>query len=160
MERLTEYVAKLGSASGVSCGVFITFINFWVFPDKTLQYAALAVLATMVLDIITKYASISKAHGGYRKARNACAISSQKFWEGTSAKLGVYAVIVILAGLSYRITPLEMVGQVFSGVAYGSMWWREVQSIGENMDIDWLKMYSKKKQEEMHGKAPKNKKQK
>ncbi len=154
MEKFTVYIDKLNNLGGIGCGAAIAAVNFWIFPEDTLMFAAIAVLITMVIDVVTKYYSLSVVHGGYRKARRACAISSQKFWQGTSIKLITFAVVVILAGLSYRITTLDAVGTVFSGIAYGAMFWREVQSIGENMedaggDVGWLTAFARKKKKEL-----------
>lgn len=118
------------------------------------MFAAIAVLLAMVIDVVTKYYALSIVSGGYKKARKSCVITSQKFWHGTSVKLVTFAVIVILAGLSYRITTLDAIGTVFSGIAYGAMFWREVQSIGENMeaaggDIGWLTAFARRKKKEL-----------
>ena len=154
MGEFTIYIEKLNSLGGLCLGAIITGINFWIFPEDTLAIAAISVLIAMVIDVLTKYYSLSVTNGGYRKARRAYAITSQKFWHGTSVKLVTFAVVVILAGLSYRITTLDAVGTVFSGIAYGAMFWREVQSIGENMedaggDIGWLTAFAKKRKKEI-----------
>lgn len=154
MEQFTIYLEKLNSIGGLCCGALIAAANFWIFPEDTLMFAAIAVLIAMVIDVVTKYYSLSVINGGYRKARRTCAITSQKFWHGTSVKLVTFAVVVILSGLSYRITTLDAVGTVFSGIAYGAMFWREVQSIGENMedaggDVGWLTALAKKRKKEL-----------
>jgi ABC-type xylose transport system permease subunit len=154
MEQYTIYYEKLISVSGIGCGTLIAAVNFWIFPEDTLMFAAVSVLMAMIIDVVTKYRSLSKQHGGYRKARKAQAITSQKFWKGTSIKLYTYAVIVILAGLSYRVTALDVIGTVFSSVAYGAMFWREVQSIGENLeaaggDAGWMKAFARRKEKEI-----------
>lgn len=154
MNQYALYLDKLNNLGGIGCGAAIAALNFWVFPEDTLMFAAIAVLITMVIDVVTKYYALSVIHGGYRKARRSCAITSNKFWKGTSVKLITFAVVVILAGLSYRVTALEAVGTVFSGVAYGAMFWREVQSIGENMedaggDAGWLTAFANKKRRDI-----------
>jgi phage-related holin len=154
MEQYTIYFEKLISVSGVFCGAIIAAVNFWIFPEDTLMFAAIAVMITMVIDVITKYYALSMVHGGYIKARRSHEITSQKFWKGTSIKLVTFAVIVILAGLSYRVTALEAVGTVLSGVMYGAMFWREMQSIAENLrdaggDVGWLHALAKRKEKEI-----------
>ena len=154
MDRFVIYMEKLSSIGGVGCGAAIAAVNFWIFPEITLMYAAIAVLIAMVIDVATKYYALSVMHGGYRKARRTCEITSQKFWRGTSVKLVTFAVIVILAGLSYRVTALEAVGTVLSGVMYGAMFWREMQSITENLqdaggDVGWLHALAKRKEKEI-----------
>ena len=154
MEQYAIYFEKLGSIGGVFCGAIVAAMNFWIFPEDTLMFAAIAVLITMVIDVVTKYYSLSVIHGGYKKARRNCKITSQKFWHGTSIKIITYAVIVILAGLSYRVTALEAVGTVLSGVMYGAMFWREMQSITENLrdaggDVGWLHALAKRKEKEI-----------
>jgi hypothetical protein len=153
MEQYTIYFEKLSSIGGLTCGALITGINFWIFPEATLAFAAIAVLGMVILDVITKYYYLSKSNGGYKKARKCGAINSQQFWDGTKVKLITYAVIMIIAGLSYKVTALELAGTVFSSVAYGAMFWREAQSIGENLHIDWLCTFAKRKENEVLGKS-------
>lgn len=154
MTEWAIYLEKITSVGGVCCGAAVAAINFWIFPEKTLMYAAIAVLIAMVMDVATKYYALSVQNGGYRKARRNCEISSHKFWRGISIKLITYAAIVILAGLSYRITTLEAVGSVLSGVMYGAMFFREVQSITENLhaaggDVGWLRALAKKREKQI-----------
>jgi len=156
MGEYTIYIEKLNTIGGLGCGALISAMNFWIFPEDTLTFAAIAVLISMVIDVLIKYYALSVTNGGYRKARRSCAITSQKFWKGTSVKLITYAVIVILAGLSYRVTALDAVGTVFSGIAYGAMFWREIQSISENLqdaggDVGWLKALAKRKEKDILG---------
>jgi phage-related holin len=154
MDQYTVYFEKLLSVGGVFCGAIIAAMNFWIFPEDTLMFAAVAVLITMVIDVATKYYALSVINGGYLKARRRSVITSQKFWKGTSVKLVTFAVIVILAGLSYRVTALDAVGTVLSGVMYGAMFWREMQSITENLrdaggDVGWLHALAKRKEKEI-----------
>jgi hypothetical protein len=153
MEHYTIYLEKLNSIGGLTCGAIITGINFWIFPETTLAFAAIAVLVMVIMDVITKYYYLSNRNGGYKKARKCGAINSQQFWDGTKVKLITYAVVMIIAGLSYRVTALEIAGTVFSSVAYGAMFWREAQSIGENLHVDWLTAFAKRKENEVLGKT-------
>ena len=154
MEQYTAYFEKLCSWGNMAAGIFISCILYWVFPDDAFQSAAMAVLVMMILDVMTKYVALSRIAGGYIEAVRTCTISSEAFFSGTKIKIYTYAVIMIMAGLSYRVTQLDQLGVAFSSVAYCVMWFRELQSILENLrdagaDVGWMIVWSKKKQDQI-----------
>lgn len=111
----------------------VTFISYILFPESAYKSAAIGLIGAMILDILTKYYSLSAQNGGFRAALVSRAISSHKLWDGTKKKLVGTLVIMILCGLSVRVTMLTQVAVFISTVAYSYMFLKECQSIIENL---------------------------
>lgn len=113
--------------------VILTFILYILFPEEVYKSAAIGLIGAMILDIFTKYYSLSVQNGGLKAALVSRAISSHLLWEGTRKKLVGTLVIMILCGLSVRVTLLTQVAVFISTVAYSYMFLKECQSIIENL---------------------------
>jgi len=106
----------------------------WVmFPDAAYVPAAIAVGLAIVLDLITKLYALARNNGGYYKATKSGKIASNTLWRKTSVKIFAYLVVMILAGLSLRVSPLEQAGIFLATVIYAVIFIRESQSILENL---------------------------
>jgi hypothetical protein len=127
-----------------------------LFPDAAHIPGAIAVGIAFLLDIFTKLYSLAKISGGYIKAIEKKIILSDTLWKKTSIKIYSYFIILILAGLSARVTPLEIVGIGFATFAYAVIFIRETQSNLENLieaGADWLKpflLWSKRKEKDIY----------
>lgn len=148
---MTDYIEKTFSGLKPVLGSIFGAFCYLCFPDKAYQTAAMAVGIAMLLDIVTKYMALSHEAKGYRNAIKTKKIFSGTLWEKTKVKLTAYLIIAILAGLAYRVTPLEKVGVFFGTIVYAVIFLRESQSILENLydagaDVEWLIKWSKKKQ--------------
>ena len=133
------------------CGGVIAILNWLIFPDSAFEISAIAVIIAMGLDIITRYRAIAKNNGGYINALRTRRICSHTLWKGTSIKIYSYFMVALLAGLSYRVTPLQQLGVAFSYYIYAMMFFREAQSVIENLmdagaDLKWLAVWLKKKE--------------
>ena len=107
---------------------------FWVvFPDAAYIPAAIAVGLAIALDLFTKLYSLARNNGGYIEATKSKIIASNTLWRKTSVKIFAYLVVMILAGLSLRVSPLEQAGIFFATVIYAIIFIRESQSILENL---------------------------
>lgn len=151
MEHLNEYIIKLFTGMKPYVGFILALLHKLLFPDSTYLNAAVAVGIAMLLDLLTKMWSIAKINGGYIRAVKTKALYSKTLWEKTSAKFIAYFCVAILAGLSYRVTPLANVGVFFATVVYSVMFLREAQSVIENLcdtgaDLKWLAKWAKKKE--------------
>jgi hypothetical protein len=131
---------------------FVSVVNYVLFPDKAYIPAATALVLAMFLDIITKYYAISSKNGGLFKSIRDRKITSNQFWTGTQKKIISYLVVMILCGLSVRVTMLTSVAVFLSTVAYSIMFLREAHSCVENLidaghsDLEWLLFWLKRKQ--------------
>ena len=148
------YLGKAFTLGKTIWGAAFALLNYLLFPDEAFMTAAMAVGIAILLDIITKYAAISKKSGGFCKAIRTKKIYSKTLWDGTKIKLFSYLIIFILAGLSYRVTMLEQVSVFLSTVIYTVIFLREAQSIIENLcdagaDLKWLAVWTKKKQDQI-----------
>lgn len=118
-------------------------IGYIFFPEQAYLTAFCAVLGVMVLDVITKYYSIAVNHGGLWKSLKNKHINSNSMWKGTSRKIFSYLMIFIMVGLSYRVSPVAGVASFLGTVVYALLFFRECQSILENLDdagsdVKWL----------------------
>jgi phage-related holin len=100
-----------------------------VFPTETYVVAGIVVGALVLVDLGTKYYSISVKNGGLWESIKSGKISSNSMWIGTRKKIVSYFLIMILVGLSYRFEMLAFLG----GLGYAIMFLRELQSILENL---------------------------
>lgn len=152
---IMDYLGKTVTAVRPMWIFLVSVINYVLFPDEAYVPAFIALMVAVVLDIITKYYSISVQRGGLKKAISTKAISSASLWQGTWRKLVSYFVVMILAGLSVRVTMLISVAVFLSTVAYSIMFLREAQSCIENLmdagheDVEWLLFYLKRKQKDV-----------
>lgn len=155
MDDLQSYISKVLESVKPIGAILLTAVNYVLFPDAAYVPAALGLGGAVVMDIITKYYALSVKHGGLRAAFVSHAINSDDFWAGTKVKLLSYLSIMVLAGLSVRVTMLERVAVFLATVAYSVMFLREAQSVLENLidaGADWLEpllAWTKRKQEEV-----------
>lgn len=152
-----EYLTKVFDKVRVGAGIVCSFICCILFPNKQVTAALLSVLAAASFDIITKFYCISKKNGGYKKAVKTKKIWSKTLWELTEIKIISYLVISLLVGLSYRVSIIDIVPQALGSFVYSMMFLRESQSIIENLiesgaDLEWLLIFTKKKQEDINDK--------
>lgn len=130
--------------------LLLSCIMYVMFPESSYLTAFCAVTGVMVLDIITKYYSISVKHGGLWKSIKGKFINSNSMWIGTSKKIFAYLIIFIMVGLSYRISPIAGISAFLATVVYSVLFLRECQSILENLndagsDVGWLLAIVKKR---------------
>lgn len=132
---------------------FMSVVSYVLFPDKAFIPAAIALVGATILDIITRYYALSVNNQGFRNAVKTHVINSENFWTGTRKKIIGYLVVMILSGLSVRITPLTQIAVFMATFAYSIMFLRESQSVIENLidaghsDLEWFLFWVKKKQE-------------
>nr|WP_277603135.1 phage holin family protein [Brevibacillus sp. SYP-B805] len=130
----------------------MSVVNYVLFPDDAFVPASIAVGSAMLLDIITKYYAVCVNNGGFREALRTRKLSSASLWKGTQRKLISYLVIMVLCGLSVRVTMLTSVAVFIATVAYSIMFLRESQSVIENLidagheDLEWFLFFLKRKQ--------------
>lgn len=135
--------------------LFTSIVYYVLFPHNSYYPAAFALIGAVILDVITKYYSISALNGGILNAIRIKKLTSESLWRGTKRKIISVLVVMILCGLAYRLTPIAAVGVLFTTVCYTFMFWREVQSVIENMidaghdDLKWMLLLVKKKQTEV-----------
>lgn len=159
---IQEVVAYFSSA-WVAINPFLKWIGaslaFVMFPtDSYVTYAK--ILGVMVvLDLVSKYYAISVTNGGFRNALRIGKLSSGAMWLGTRRKIVSYFVIMILVGLAYRFEILQTPVEFMATLAYSVMFFREGQSVLENMiqaghkDLKWVLFFVKKKEEDIFTKA-------
>lgn len=121
-----------------------------LFPEDAYIPAFCSVIVSMVLDVLTKYYSLAKLSGGFGKAFKNHVINSNSMWTGTSRKIFDYLLIFIMVGLSYRVSPVAGVVVFIGTIAYGFVFFREWQSIFENLedaghDVGWWLAVIKKR---------------
>lgn len=148
------YMCKAFSGEKPILGVIWGYVSYVIFPDKMYLLSLIAVLIASLLDIATKSYSICKKYGGYKNAVKEKKLFSKSLWKGTEVKIVSYLTVAILTGLSYRVIYLETAGIVLASFVYSVMFMREFQSNIENLieagaDLDWLLLFSKKKNKEL-----------
>lgn len=133
----------------------VSIVSYILFPDDAYIPATIAVGVALGLDILTKYYAIAVNNGGIKKAFKEGKISSNKLWQGTYRKIISYLVVMILCGLSVRVTMLTSVAVFLSTIAYSVMFLREAQSVLENLveagheDLEWFLFFVRKKKKEV-----------
>ncbi len=95
--------------------------------------AGLAVLGIMLVDLLTKLYALSRQSGGIKKAIKGHRISSAKFAKGTIDKLLVFAIMLIVGGCAFRISPYASVATGFMQIVFSLMFLRDILSIIENL---------------------------
>lgn len=155
MDEVGAYMEKALEMTSVVLATLCTVISYILFPTDAYIPAVIALSCAVVLDIITKYYALSVTNGGLRNALQTKAISSNKLWTGTQRKLVSYLVIMVLCGLSVRVTTLTDVAVFLSTSAFSIMFLREAQSCVENLvdagntDLMWVSSLLKRKREEV-----------
>ena len=149
-----RYVTKSFEGAKPFFGFILSGLAYIVFPDSVHMWALVAVLLASLMDIFTKSYSICKNNGGYKNAIRIKKLFSKSLWKGTEVKIVSYLSIAILTGLSYRVMYLEQMGVILASFVYSVMFMREFQSNIENLieagaDLDWLLLFSKKKNKEL-----------
>ena len=151
---MQDYFDKVIEGTKPLWAAVLAALNYVLFPDKALLTALVAVVGVMSLDVLTRLWAISRHNGGYIASTRSRKIWSKTFWDGTSVKLKAYSAVFILAGLSYRVTPLAQASVFLATVVYAGVFLREAQSILENLcdmgaDLGWLLVFVKKKQQDL-----------
>ena len=132
---LGTYVQKLFGNTIVVCAttIGVSVYNFF-FPDINYLYGAGAVLGVMILDLITKIFALTRGAGGVIKAFKTRKINSHQFCKGTTNKLVVFGVMLIICGCAYRLTIIDTIAVWFTQLVFTLMFLRDVLSILENLD--------------------------
>ncbi|MGG1650394.1 phage holin family protein [Paenibacillus sp. NRS-1775] len=132
-----------------------TGISYLLFPNEAYVAPTIGLMVAVILDVITKYYAIAVHNGGLRNAIRTRAISSESMWRGTKKKLVSILVVMICCGLFIRFTEfLPQIAIVITSICYGFMFFREIQSIAENLidaghtDLIWFLLLVKKKKKE------------
>jgi hypothetical protein len=154
VEQFAAYFSKALSGCKPFIGGLIGALNYILFPAEAFRTAAMALGVAMLLDILTKYVTLSREARGFMKAVKTGRIRSEALWYGTKIKLYSYLVIAILAGLSYRVVQLEQLSVFFASVVYSVLFLREAQSILENLcdggaDLRWALVWARKKERDI-----------
>lgn len=133
MSEMQHFAGKLWDNVNPAL-VFIWACTCWViFPDAAYIPAAIAVGIAVILDLITKLYALATNNGGYIEATRRKVIMSDTLWRKTRVKLFAYLVVMILAGLSIRVAPLQKAGIFLATIIYAVIFIRESQSILENL---------------------------
>jgi phage-related holin len=151
---MSEYLKSAFESVQPICALLLSAIMYMMFPETSYLTAFCAVVGVMILDVITKYYSISVLHGGLWKSIKEKYINSNSMWVGTSRKIFAYLVIFIMVGLSYRVSTIYGISAFLATVVYSVLFLRECQSILENLndagsDVKWLLAIVKKKKKKI-----------
>lgn len=154
IKNVYEYISKAFTGAKPFLGAIGGFISYTIFPEKMYLLSLIAVLAASLMDIATKIYSICKKYGGYRNAVKLGKVFSKSLWKGTEVKIVSYLAIAILTGLSFRVIYIEEAGIILASFVYSVMFMREFQSNIENLieagaDLDWLLLWSRKKNKDL-----------
>lgn len=147
------YMAKAWQAVHPAWVAFISLVNYVLFPDDAFIPAAISLIISMILDIVTKYYAVKHSNKcTWFECFKSRKLSSNQLWFGSRKKIISYLIIMILAGLSVRVTMLTDVAVFLSTIAYSVMFLRESQSVVENLidaghdDLKWLLFWLKRKE--------------
>lgn len=134
MVELVEYLKKLFQNDTLFyiSGVGSLAYRF-LFPEAQYLYSAVAVLIIMVLDLATKLFSLSRQAGGFKKSLAEQKISSRALARGTTDKLLVFGIMLIICGCAYRLTIISSIAVWFTQLVYTLMFLRDLLSILENL---------------------------
>lgn len=133
--------------------IVVTFSALWamiagfIFPEQAYTTAAIAVSVVMLLDLMTKLFALARQSGGFLKAIKLRTISSAKFWKGTSDKIIVFIIMLIIGGSAYLISPVTDIATWFMQAIFTLMFLRDLLSIVENLSdagISGLGIFKKK----------------
>ncbi len=117
----------------VILGVIWATISSFLFPEAAYLTAAGAVLGMMMLDLVTKIYSLARQEHGLRRAIRNHRILSNKFAKGTTDKLLIFGVMLVICGFAYRITPIATLSTWFMQIVFTLMFLRDALSIIENL---------------------------
>lgn len=151
LSEVMNYLTNSWTAINPMLTWFVTLFVWMVFPIETFIAYSKIVVIVIILDLFSKYYSITKRSGGFLKALKTGRLSSKRLWIGTRRKIVSYLLIMILVGLAYRITPIEIIGTV----AYATIFLRETQSVAENMvdaghkELQWFIVFISSKREQI-----------
>ncbi len=154
MQRISQFFSSfLDGVSPIFSTMFL-FFCYVMFPDEAYIPAAGAVLAMMLIDIITKIYALKRPYKNYLEAIKEGVIRSSLFFEGTKKKLVVFMYLMIMCGLSYRVAPASKVTVFLGTFVYSMMFIRESQSCVENLidsghDLQWLMVFLRKKEKKV-----------
>jgi len=152
-----EYISKIFEDKIlVVLGAVWAFVYELCFPESAYAIGAAAVLGIIVLDLLTKMFTLSRQSGGLIKAVRSHHINSKRFARGTMDKLIVFATMLIICGLAYRISPISDIAVWFTQMVYAVMFFRDLLSIIENLndaglDVGIFKKIVERKQKEVLG---------
>lgn len=153
--EVSQYLAKTIQEVRPLWVAFVSLVNYVLFPTDAYVPAVISVAVAAILDILTRYYAVCVQSGGVGQAVKSRKLSSNLLWEGTRKKLISYLVIMVLAGLSVRVTMLTSVAVFLSTIVYSIMFLRESQSVVENLidagheDLEWLLFWLKRKQKDV-----------
>lgn len=119
----------------------------FIFPEQAIQTAAAAVAVVMILDLVTKLFALARQSKGFIKAIKMRTISSAKFWKGTSDKIVVFIIMLVIGGCAYMISPVTDIATWFMQAIFTLMFLRDMLSIVENLSdagVSGLGIFKKK----------------
>jgi hypothetical protein len=137
-------------------------ITYLLFPDTSFIGWCAAVWIAMLLDLFTRWRVIFKKNGGVVKAFQSKAWNSHDMFEKSKDKIITYLVIMVLAGLSYRLIDIPFISNAVATVVYAFLFFREFISNIENLieaGADYLKpllFWVKKKEKDVLKKEDEN----
>ena len=151
---MSEYIKSAFESVQPFWAVFFSATMYVLFPEPAYLTAFCSVLGVMMLDVLTKYYSISCNNGGFWNSIKKRKINSNSMWEGTSRKIFAYLIIFIMVGLSYRVSPVAGIASFLGTIVYSVLFLRECQSILENLedagsDVGWLLTIVKKRKKKI-----------
>lgn len=143
-----EYIKNLfDNCIVVAFSAIWAVIAGFIFPEQAFKTAAIAVSVVMLLDLLTKLFSLARQSEGFLKAIRSRTISSSKFWKGTSDKIFVFIIMLIIGGCAYLISPVTDIATWFMQAIFTLMFLRDLLSIVENLSdagVSGLGIFRKK----------------
>jgi len=130
-------------------------VSYVLFPDATYIPASIALIGALLFDILTKYFAISVKNGGLVNSIRIGKIRSESFWLGTRKKIIGVLTVMILCGLSYRLTSFTAIPLLVQSLCFTILFLREAQSAVENLmeagfdNLGWLLNFMKKKEKQI-----------
>lgn len=141
MYEFQSFFGKLWSEVSSVFVVLWACVCWVMFPNDSYYPAAIAVGIGIVVDLITKLYALAVRNGGYFNATRLRVICSDTLWRKTHVKIISYLAILIMTGLSMRVSFFELLGKGIATVVYSVIFVREFQSVIENSieaGADWL----------------------
>jgi len=117
----------------VILGIIWATISSFLFPEEAYLTSAGAVLGMMALDLVTKLYSLARRNNGIKEAIRKRSINSCAFYKGTTDKLLVFGVMLVICGFAYRISQISSLSTWFMQIVFTLMFLRDVLSIIENL---------------------------
>ena len=106
MSEIQTFIQKICDTVNPVTAILWTAVCWVMFPDAAYIPAAIAVGIAIALDLMTKLYALAVKNGGYIEATRRRIILSDTLWKKTKIKIFAYLIIMIMAGLSIRVTPL------------------------------------------------------